>query len=163
MAVAYLLLGSNIGDKEENIKEALLLLREKGIQIKKVSSLYLSAPWGYEQQEDFLNLAVEVETNLPPRDLLAELKEIERRMGRKETFRWGPRKIDIDILLYEDLEVKEVDLVIPHPRLRERLFALLPLQEIAPCIRLPDSTSPFAGMEELAKKQKVRKYKEFLL
>jgi len=140
-----------------NLRRAISLLREEGIQIRKISSVYESSPWGYEEQEDFLNLALEVETDLPPLELLELIKTIEKRMGRKPTFRWGPRSIDIDILLYDDISFSHPSLVIPHPHLKERLFALLPLQEIAPQILLPDGSSPFEGIEELAKEQKVIK------
>jgi len=140
-----------------NLRRAISLLREEGIQIRKISSVYESSPWGYEEQEDFLNLALEVETDLPPLELLELIKNIEKRMGRKPTFRWGPRNIDIDILLYDDISFSHPSLVIPHPHLKERLFALLPLQEIAPQILLPDGSSPFEGIEELAKEQKVIK------
>jgi 2-amino-4-hydroxy-6-hydroxymethyldihydropteridine diphosphokinase len=144
----------------ENLKRAISLLREKGIRIRKISSIYESSPWGYEEQEDFLNLALEVETDLPPLELLELIKNIEKRMGRKPTFRWGPRNIDIDILLYDDISFSHPSLVIPHPHLKERLFALLPLQEIAPQILLPDGSSPFEEMDKLKKKQKVRKLSE---
>jgi 2-amino-4-hydroxy-6-hydroxymethyldihydropteridine diphosphokinase len=140
-----------------NLRKALNLLREKGIQIRKISSVYESAPWGYEEQEDFLNLALEVETDLSPLELLKLIKGIEERMGRKPTIRWGPRNIDIDILLYDDISFSHPSLTIPHPHLKERLFALLPLQEIAPQILLPDGSTPFEGIEELAKEQKVIK------
>jgi len=143
-----------------NLKRAISLLREKGIRIRKISSIYESSPWGYEEQEDFLNLALEVETDLPPLELLELIKNIEKRMGRKPTFRWGPRNIDIDILLYDDISFSHPSLVIPHPHLKERLFALLPLREIAPQILLPDGSSPFEEMDKLKKKQKVRKLSE---
>jgi 2-amino-4-hydroxy-6-hydroxymethyldihydropteridine diphosphokinase len=143
-----------------NLKRAISLLREKGIRIRKISSIYESSPWGYEEQEDFLNLALEVETDLPPLELLELIKNIEKRMGRKPTFRWGPRNIDIDILLYDDISFSHPSLVIPHPHLKERLFTLLPLQEIAPQILLPDGSSPFEEMNNLKKKQKVRKLSE---
>jgi 2-amino-4-hydroxy-6-hydroxymethyldihydropteridine diphosphokinase len=143
-----------------NLKRAISLLREKGIRIRKISSIYESSPWGYEEQDDFLNLALEVETDLPPLELLELIKNIEKRMGRKPTFRWGPRNIDIDILLYDDISFSHPSLVIPHPHLKERLFALLPLQEIAPQILLPDGSSPFEEMDNLKKKQKVRKLSE---
>jgi 2-amino-4-hydroxy-6-hydroxymethyldihydropteridine diphosphokinase len=141
----------------ENLRKALNLLREEGIQIRKISSVYESAPWGYEEQEDFLNLALEVETDLSPLELLELIKGIEKRMGRKPTFRWGPRNIDIDILLYDDISFSHPSLIIPHPHLKERLFALLPLQEIAPQILLPDGSSPFGEIEKLEKEQKVIK------
>lgn len=125
------------------------------MQIKRVSSLYRSAPWGYEEQEEFLNLALEVETNLPPLQLLELVKAVEKRMGRRTPFRWGPRNIDIDILLYDDISFSHPDLILPHPYLTQRLFALLPLQELAPDIHLPDGSSPFSKIAELRKEQRV--------
>ena len=142
----------------ENLRRAICLLKKEGVRIIKVSSIYKSAPWGYEEQEDFLNQAIEAETDLPPLGLLNLIKGIEERMGRKPTFRWGPRNIDIDILLYENISFSHPLLTIPHPHLKERLFALLPLQEIAPDVRLPDGSSPFSHIEKLKKKQKVEKY-----
>lgn len=141
----------------ENLRKAVSLLKEDGIRIKKISSIYESAPWGYEEQEDFLNLALEVETDLSPLELLKLIKGIEERMGRKPTIRWGPRNIDIDILLYDDISFSHPSLTIPHPHLKERLFALFPLREIAPHILLPDGSSPFGDMEKLEKEQKVIK------
>lgn len=141
----------------ENLRKAVSLLKEDGIRIKKISSIYESAPWGYEEQEDFLNLALEVETDLSPLELLKLIKGIEERMGRKPTIRWGPRNIDIDILLYDDISFSHPSLTIPHPHLKERLFALLPLREIAPHILLTDGSSPFGDMEKLEKEQKVIK------
>lgn len=98
-----------------------------------------------------------METDLSPLELLELIKDIERRMGRKPTFRWGPRNIDIDILIYDDISFSHPSLIIPHPHLKERLFALLPLQEIAPNILLPDGSSPFEEIERLEKEQKVIK------
>lgn len=155
--VAYLLLGSNKGDKLENLRRAIALLREANLRIKRISSVYRSAPWGYEEQEDFLNLALEVETDLPPLRLLELVKSIEAKMGRRTPFRWGPRNIDIDILLYDGISFSHPDLVIPHPYLTQRLFALLPLQELAPDVRLPDGSSPFSELEKLKTQQKVEK------
>ncbi|MGC8842520.1 MAG: 2-amino-4-hydroxy-6-hydroxymethyldihydropteridine diphosphokinase [bacterium] len=149
------MLGSNQGDKLENLKRAISILKEAGVKVRKISSVYQSAPWGYEEQEDFLNLAVEVESDLAPLELLGLLKEIERKMGRKRTFRWGPRIIDIDILIYDNLSFSHPQLIIPHPLLKERLFALLPLQEIAPNVLLPDGSSPFQEIEKLKREQKV--------
>lgn len=140
-----------------NLKKAVALLKERDIRIKKISSIYQSAPWGYEEQDDFLNLALEVETTLAPFELLELVKDIEKEMGRETTIRWGPRNIDIDILLYDKISFSHPQLTIPHPYLTQRLFALLPLQEIAPNIRLPDGSSPFENINLLKKKQRVEK------
>jgi 2-amino-4-hydroxy-6-hydroxymethyldihydropteridine diphosphokinase len=108
------------------------------------SSFYKTKPWGVRDQPDFVNAAVALETNLTPRDLLTELRKIETELGREPSARWGPRAIDLDILTYGDVAVSEPDLVIPHPRLYERGFALIPLSEIDPSFEsavdsLPDS------------------------
>lgn len=140
-----------------NLRKAIALLEEAGLTIKGLSSVYVSAPWGYTKQGDFLNLALKVETDFPPLQLLELVKAIEEKMGRQTPFRWGPRNIDIDILLYNDLSFTHPKLIIPHPHLTKRLFALLPLQELAPDIRLPDGSSPFAKLDNLKKEQKVKK------
>lgn len=132
----FLSLGSNLGRREENIKKALSLLEEKG-EILKKSSLYETEPMEIKEQPPFLNMTIKYRTELSPRDLLLFLKDIERRLGRKGGIRYGPRIIDIDILLYEDAEISEEDLIIPHPKLGERAFYLVPLLEIEPEIRHP--------------------------
>ncbi len=129
----YLALGTNDGDKENNIKRAIDALKSLG-EIKKVSSFHTTKPWGYKEQEDFLNAAIEIESNLEPEDMLHAIKEIEQKLGRKRTFRWGPRIIDIDILLCFDGE-KEIcyedeQLTIPHRNLCDRDFYLLCLKDL---------------------------------
>jgi len=135
MAEVYLGLGSNVGDKRGNLRAALVLLcgdRDSNVTLIAVSSLYRTEPVGHLDQDWFLNAAVRVETQLSPRKLLNRLLAIERELGRMRTVRNGPRSIDLDILLWAGLVIKEDDLVIPHPRLQERLFVLEPLAEIAP-------------------------------
>jgi len=132
MAIAYIGIGSNLGKKEENCLHALELLQRRGIIVKKRSAMYETEPWGIKEQPRFINMAVEIETRLEPKDLLGVFKEIEKGMGRKESVRWGPRIIDLDILLFEDMVLKEEDLEIPHPLMHERDFVLRPLCEIAP-------------------------------
>jgi 2-amino-4-hydroxy-6-hydroxymethyldihydropteridine diphosphokinase len=133
MERVFLGLGSNLGDRAKNIRRAVRLVGSIGrTRVVSVSSLYETEPVGYADQPDFINAAVEIETVLTPRELLCEIKGIERSMGRKKTFRFGPRVIDIDILLFGNLTVDEPDLVIPHPRMLERRFVLMPLVEIAP-------------------------------
>jgi 2-amino-4-hydroxy-6-hydroxymethyldihydropteridine diphosphokinase len=109
-----------------------LLDEYDGVSVVSRSSLYETAPVGETDQPPFLNNAVGVETVLSPRELLAVIKEIEKIIGRTPTYRWGPREIDIDILLYDDLVINEPGLTIPHPRMHERAFVLVPLSEIAP-------------------------------
>lgn len=134
MADVYLGLGSNLGDKVVNLREALRLLvatRGSGVTLLAVSSLYRTEPVGNPDQDWFLNAAAKIETQLSPRGLLNRLLAIERKLGRVRTVRNGPRIIDLDILLWDNLIVNEDDLVIPHPRMHERLFVLDPLAELA--------------------------------
>ena len=138
--IAYLGLGSNVGERLAALTEALSLLdATPGLRMLACSSVYETEPWGVTEQPAFLNLAAGFETTLSPTDLLAAAKSVESRVGRTETYRWGPRVIDVDILLYGDAVVNsaEPDLQIPHARLRERAFALVPLAEIAPDLSVP--------------------------
>lgn len=131
-AGVFLGLGSNLGDRVKNIREAIRLLQEPGAaEVAAVSGLYETGPELFSAQPDFLNCAAGISTSMPPRELLSLAKKIEKRMGRKETFRYGPRIIDIDILLYKNAIIREKELCIPHSGLAERLFALFPLSEIA--------------------------------
>ncbi len=131
MSFSFLSLGSNLGNKEENIARALKLLENKTIILQK-SSLYKTKPVGYQDQPNFLNCVVKIKTALTPTELLVFLQEIEHRLGRVRTFKDGPRIIDLDILLYDNVIINTPSLLIPHPRLQERLFVLEPLAEIAP-------------------------------
>lgn len=126
------MLGSNLGDREKNINDAINELQVSGIIISKKSSLYNTPPWGYTEQPDFLNQAIECLTSLEPFELLKEIKKIERKLGREKTVRYGPRIIDIDIIFYDDLIFKSDELTIPHPLMHKRDFVLKPLCEIAP-------------------------------
>ena len=138
MPLAYLGLGSNLGDRRANIERALELLGEEPtIKVIRVSSFYETEPVGYTDQPDFINAVACVETELPPRELLRAIMSVETKMGRVRTIRWGPRVIDIDILMYDDQQVDEEGLQIPHPRMMERKFVLEPLAEIAPDLVLP--------------------------
>ncbi len=129
----YLSLGSNMGDREEKINKALELMSEQALIIKK-SSFYETDPMDYEDQNRFLNIAVEIETALRPDDLLKFLQSIEKDMGREKMIRYGPRNIDIDILIFRDFECCTQSLTIPHPRMKERGFVLIPLKEISPLL-----------------------------
>ncbi|GAC1395665.1 MAG: hypothetical protein NVS2B8_17650 [Vulcanimicrobiaceae bacterium] len=124
-------LGSNVGDAVAHVETALAALERHG-RLRARSSLYRTAAWGVQAQPDFINAAALLETLLAPHDLLAALKALEAELGRVATFRWGPRVIDLDILAYDDVTLREPDLVIPHERLHERAFALVPLAEIDP-------------------------------
>jgi 2-amino-4-hydroxy-6-hydroxymethyldihydropteridine diphosphokinase len=131
LSLVYIALGSNLGDRAANLAKAREMLTDD-IQVLKRSSIYQTAPWGYSEQDDFYNQVLECETSLRPLILLNRLKKIEKKMGRKETFRNGPRVIDLDILFYDDLILKTRRLVIPHPGLHERTFVLVPMAEINP-------------------------------
>jgi len=139
---AYVGIGSNLGERERVIASALDLLRaENGLEVMAVSTLRETDPVGYLDQPRFLNGAVAVETSLTARELLGRLLEIERRLGRVrgEGPRFGPRTIDLDLLLYGDERIQEPGLVVPHPRLAERRFALEPLAELDPALEIPGS------------------------
>ena len=125
-------LGSNLGDREGNIRSALArLAAQPGIRVDKVSSLYETEPVGFADQPDFLNAVALLSTALSPRELLAVCLGIERELGRKRGKRWGPRTIDIDLILYNDVVLVTAELTLPHPRFHERCFVLVPLAEIA--------------------------------
>jgi 2-amino-4-hydroxy-6-hydroxymethyldihydropteridine diphosphokinase len=131
-ATAYLGLGSNVGDREEFIEQAVFLLeKDKNIQVTKRSSNYETEAEGGGEQPPFMNAAVEIRTKLAPHRLLEVCQEIETALGREREVEWGPRTIDIDILLYEDEIVSDDKLQIPHPLMHERMFVLKPLKEIA--------------------------------
>jgi 2-amino-4-hydroxy-6-hydroxymethyldihydropteridine diphosphokinase len=127
----YLSTGTNLGEREQNLNNALTALSQ-GIAVSAVSSIYKTEPWGFTDQPAFLNQVVEGATPLSPQQLKSFIKHIESGLGRTPTFQYGPRVIDIDILSYGDLVLDEPDLVIPHPRIAERAFVLVPLAEIAP-------------------------------
>ena len=135
MAVLYLGIGSNLGDKERHIKAAVNHIEELVGKIVSRSALYVTEPWGFSSENSFINVAVGVETMLSPRNVLDATKEIERLMGRtckSSEGRYEDRIIDIDILLYDDWIIEEADLIIPHPLMSQRLFVMRPLCEIAP-------------------------------
>jgi len=132
VAIAYIGIGSNLGNRQKNCLRAIELLEKRGIIVKKKSSMYETEPWGVKDQPQFINMALEVETELEPHELLRTLKDVEREVGRGVTFKWGPRIIDLDILLFNDLFLREDNLQIPHPLMHERDFVLKPLCEIAP-------------------------------
>ncbi len=132
MATACIGIGSNLGDRAAQCREAIIRLRQADCCILNVSTFIETEPWELSDQPYFLNGALTIATNMPPEALLSLLKAIEKAMGRQETVRFGPRVIDLDILLYDDLVLQSKTLTIPHPHLHERLFALQSLAEIAP-------------------------------
>ena len=132
MSNAYLSLGSNLGDKKKNIDTALKLLRENAyIRILELSSVYETEPVGYTEQDLFYNIVIKIETNLSPIELLEYCNSIEMLLKRERIIKWGPRTMDIDILLFDDVVIDDEKLTIPHPRIAERAFVLVPLWEIA--------------------------------
>ncbi len=137
--IAYLLLGANLGDRLATFGSAHQLIARTAGSIRQASAVYETAPWGVTDQPPYLNQALELETGLPPRALLAGLQRVEKQLGRHRKIRWEARTIDIDILFYGRLVLDEPDLVIPHPRLQERRFALAPLLDIAPALVHPVS------------------------
>jgi 2-amino-4-hydroxy-6-hydroxymethyldihydropteridine diphosphokinase len=137
MKNAYLSLGSNLGDREHNLSRAMEELGERVGRISRRSGIYETEPVEIREQGWFLNCALEVETELMPRQLMSALLDIERNLGRRRRVKYGPRMIDLDILLFGSSIVKTPELVIPHPRMAERRFVLVPLAEIAPQAQHP--------------------------
>ena len=138
-STVYLGLGSNLGCRRANLDQALLRISEisrghtqAGIRVVRASSVYETEPWGLADQGLFLNQVLETQTAISPHDLLDEIKALEKDLGRETGVRYGPRVIDIDILLYGDAVVDEPELQIPHPRLHQRAFVLVPLSELTP-------------------------------
>jgi 2-amino-4-hydroxy-6-hydroxymethyldihydropteridine diphosphokinase len=137
MSIVYIGIGSNLGDREKNCSRSIELLEKNGIVVRQRSSLYETIPWGVREQPLFLNMVIEAETELKPRELLEVLKNVEIEVGREKSSRWGPRAIDLDILLYDDITLNEETLTVPHPYLHERDFVLIPFCEIAPDVKHP--------------------------
>ena len=159
--LVYLGLGSNVGSRGEQIDAALGFLVESGVHIVRRSSFYETEPVGYTDQPWFLNAVVAVKTDLSPLKLLALCKEAERRGNRVHSIRFGPRTIDVDILLYKGQTYRDDTLQIPHPRMHERRFVLVPLAEIAPGIHVPGEQMQYADiLAGLDERKKVAKSKE---
>ena len=137
MAIAYIALGSNLGDKEKNLRRALLLLTQQGVEVVRVSSFLSTEPYGVTDQPQFLNAVACVRTSLTPLALLDVLLATELAMGRVRLRHWGERNIDLDLLLYEDVVLDTKRLRLPHPDMQNRDFVLLPLAEVAPELKHP--------------------------
>ena len=137
MSIAYIAIGSNLGDKEKNLRRALLLLTQQGVEVVRVSSFLSTEPYGVTDQPQFLNAVACVRTSLAPLALLNVLLATELAMGRVRLRHWGERNIDLDLLLYEDVVLDLPRLHLPHPDMQNRDFVLLPLAEIAPELKHP--------------------------
>ena len=158
MVHVYLGLGTNLGDRAEALQEALTRLDAAGICVSAVSSVYETEPVGVRDQPWFLNLVCVVETDQSPCDLLTSLRNIECAMGRSRTVRWGPRPIDLDILIYDDLIQDDPCLTIPHPRMTERAFVLQPLAEISPDLVFPGTELTIEDLlQQLSDPDEVRR------
>jgi 2-amino-4-hydroxy-6-hydroxymethyldihydropteridine diphosphokinase len=158
MPTVYLSLGSNVGDRDFNLSAAIAALPPAGIQVKRVSSIYETEPVDYLDQPWFLNCVVEAETDLQPHALLQSLRDIESQLGNKKEFAKGPRKLDLDILLYNSQTITTLDLQIPHPRMLQRRFVLTPLAEIASHLKHPCWPATTAALlEQLTDPSQVRR------
>ena len=140
-------LGSNLGDRQTNLVRAMHLL-EPELGIECISSVYETEPWGVREQPRYLNCALVANTDLTPHELLVKLKSIENELGRQPTFRYGPRLVDLDLLLYDELSLSTDELTIPHPRMMERAFVLVPLAEIAGSLLHPISKQSFRQLAD---------------
>jgi len=164
MTSVFLGLGSNVGDRRKNIDLAVQLLGENAdIRLEQVSSIYETTPVGYARQRDFLNAAIEITTDLTPEELLEETKAVEATLGRERSFRFAPRTIDVDILLFGNEIRYEPHLRLPHPELLNRAFVLVPLAEIAPRLIHPSGKSILQLLRELPEDEVsagVRKYRD---
>ena len=150
--IVFLSLGSNVGEREANLRAAIAALPDAGVQVKRVSSIYETEPVDFLEQPWFLNCVVEGETSVPAVELLRRLRKLEQLMGSRKVIERGPRLIDIDILLYGRETIDERELQVPHPRMRSRRFVLAPLTEIAPDVRHPawdgSAAELFSGLED---------------
>jgi 2-amino-4-hydroxy-6-hydroxymethyldihydropteridine diphosphokinase len=156
----HLGLGSNLGDRASALAQARALLDRPDLRIVAVSKVYETTPWGVFDQPRFLNQVIEARTSLSPREVLERCRGVEARLGRERSARWGPRTIDVDILLYGTLQASEPDLTIPHPRLAQRAFALVPLAELDAGLRVPGAGTVRALLDALPDRADVREYRE---
>lgn len=157
--LVYLSLGSNLGDRLEHLQAAIGFLEELG-KIQKTSGVYETDPWGYEDQPAFYNQVILLETAYEPLELLRYIKQVEQKMGRIPTFRYGPRVIDIDILLFDDIVFTTPELTIPHPEMKNRAFVLAPLVEIDPLVSIPGEKAMAKELLEKIGMTGVRKIQE---
>ena len=155
--IVYLALGSNLGNRLANLKQAVAALSPQ-MEMKAKSHVYETPPWGYKDQPKFLNQVIKVKTYLEPEPLFKHVKRLEAALGRKASFQNGPRLIDIDILFYDDLVLNTPSLVIPHPRLHERGFVLLPLMDIDPELVHPGNKKSVREMVTLSNMEGIEKF-----
>ena len=148
MKTAAIALGSNMGDRLGNLRQAVHLLENQRIRVTTRSDVFETNPVGVENQRRFLNACILVQTDLSPLELLAETQRVETQLGRARDVRWGPRTIDLDILLFDEMVVNEETLVIPHPRMTERAFVLVPLAQICPGRLHPGAGETIAALAE---------------
>ena len=161
MNTAYLLLGSNMGDRSGYLKRATQLLLEAGCMVTKKSDVYVAEAWGHREQEAFLNQVLLVETALDPQNLLSTILALELQMGRQRFDKWHQRIIDIDILFYGDQRINLPDLNVPHPHIAERRFTLVPLAEMAPEFVHPECNKTMKEMlDECSDPLKVQLFQE---
>ncbi|HAW60023.1 MAG TPA: 2-amino-4-hydroxy-6-hydroxymethyldihydropteridine diphosphokinase [Actinobacteria bacterium] len=157
MPRVYLSLGSNIGDRKAYLRAAIKILEAHGgIDLIKISSVYETEPEGYVNQRKFYNIVTEIEANLSPAELLGVCHFIEDILGRKRQVKWGPRVIDVDILLYGEEEVREPGIIIPHPEVLKRAFILVPLLEISPEKRTPSGVPIREFLDESLSQRAIR-------
>jgi 2-amino-4-hydroxy-6-hydroxymethyldihydropteridine diphosphokinase len=159
MVSIYLSLGSNLGDRQSNL-EAVRFALLPDVVIRESSSIYETEPWGYPDQPDFLNQLLLAETTLSPRELLEFIKDLERSIGRKPSFRFGPRLVDIDIIFYGNQIIQEPGLEVPHPRFSKRAFVLVPLAEISPDLIVPGTDLKIIDLLDGVDASGVHRYQE---
>lgn len=159
MHKVYLSLGSNLGRKIEHLRQAVEAIKDIG-EVINSSSIYETDPWGYIDQPAFYNQVILIETRLEPAALLTAIKGFERKIGRAPTFRYGPRVIDIDILLYDELQLITPELTIPHPEMKNRVFVLLPLMELDSKIMIPGEEASIKELLGKLENKGIRKIEE---
>lgn len=160
--IAYLSIGSNIGDRLETFQRAIQLLdMNDKIRLEDLSSIYETDPVGYTDQACFLNAVIKITTSLKPEELLRTCLFIESELGRKREIRWGPRTLDLDILLYNQENIETESLIVPHPRMQERAFVIIPLMELDPNIKLPNVNAALDDiLNQIPDKEGVRLWKQ---
>lgn len=159
---AYIALGSNMGDRERYLIEAIKKIHQQpNIEVVNISSIYETDPVGYTDQDQFLNMVIYVNTDLTAFQLLSTLQEIERQLNRKREIKWGPRTLDLDILLFNHENIEAEQLIVPHPRMHERAFVLIPLYELNQEVSIPNvDESILTIIDQLHDKEGVRIWKQ---